>query len=103
MPGTAIWHMAWSDKDDAIDWQAYFHLRNRLVVAALHWDGDVRGLVRSHLKATLKHLLCLEYSTVAIQNKAMDDFLAGPEHIFSILESALARGAPPAPANTPTR
>jgi galactofuranosylgalactofuranosylrhamnosyl-N-acetylglucosaminyl-diphospho-decaprenol beta-1,5/1,6-galactofuranosyltransferase len=26
---------------------------------------------------------------VAIQNKAMDDFLAGPEHIFSILESAL--------------
>ena len=89
MPGTAIWHMAWSDKDDAIDWQAYFHLRNRLVVAALHWDGDVRGLVRSHLKATLKHLACLEYSTVAIQNKAIDDFLAGPEHIFSILESAL--------------
>jgi galactofuranosylgalactofuranosylrhamnosyl-N-acetylglucosaminyl-diphospho-decaprenol beta-1,5/1,6-galactofuranosyltransferase len=55
----------------------------------MHWDGDVRGLVRSHLKATLKHLLCLEYSTVAIQNKAMDDFLAGPDHIFSILESAL--------------
>ena len=89
LPGAAIWHMAWSDKDDAIDWQAYFHLRNRLVVAAMHWDGDVAGLVRSHLKATLKHLVCLEYSTVAIQNKAMDDFLAGPEHIFSILESAL--------------
>ena len=89
LPGAAIWHMAWSDKDDAIDWQAYFHLRNRLVVAALHWDGNVRGLIASHLKATLKHLLCLEYSTVAIQNKAMDDFLAGPEHLFSILESAL--------------
>ena len=89
LPGAAIWHMAWSDKDDAIDWQAYFHLRNRLVVAAMHWDGDVTGLVRSHLKATLKHLACLEYSTVAIQNKAIDDFLAGPEHIFSILESAL--------------
>ena len=89
LPGAAIWHMAWSDKDDAIDWQAYFHLRNRLVVAAMHWDGNISGLVASHLKATLKHLLCLEYSTVAIQNKAMDDFLAGPEHIFSILESAL--------------
>jgi len=89
LPGAAIWHMAWSDKDDAIDWQAYFHLRNRLVVAALHWDGNITGLLASHLKATLKHLLCLEYSTVAIQNKAMDDFLAGPEHIFSILESAL--------------
>lgn len=89
LPGAAIWHMAWSDKDDAIDWQAYFHLRNRLVVSALHWDGDIRGLIASHLKATFKHLLCLEYSTVAIQNQAMDDFLAGPEHIFSILESAL--------------
>src|SRR5689334_5876671 len=89
LPGAAIWHMAWSDKDDAIDWQAYFHLRNRLVVASLHWDGNIKGLLASHLKATIKHLLCLEYSTVAIQNKAMDDFLAGPEHIFSILESAL--------------
>jgi galactofuranosylgalactofuranosylrhamnosyl-N-acetylglucosaminyl-diphospho-decaprenol beta-1,5/1,6-galactofuranosyltransferase len=89
MPGTAIWHMAWSDKDDAIDWQAYFHLRNRLVVSAMHWDGDTKGLLRSSLKATAKHLLCLEYSTVAIQNKAIADFLAGPEHIFSILESAL--------------
>ncbi|OBJ89629.1 glycosyltransferase [Mycobacterium asiaticum] len=89
LPGAAIWHMAWSDKDDAIDWQAYFHLRNRLVVAAMHWDGDISGLVRSHLKATLKHLACLEYSTVEIQNRAIDDFLAGPEHIFSILESAL--------------
>ncbi len=89
LPGAAIWHMAWSDKDDAIDWQAYFHLRNRLVVAAMHWDGNIRGLIGSHMKATFKHLLCLEYSTVAIQNKAMDDFLAGPEHIFSILESAL--------------
>ncbi len=89
MPGTAIWHMAWSDKDDAIDWQAYFHLRNRLVVAAMHWDGKINGLLGSSLKATFKHLLCLEYSTVAIQNRAIADFLAGPEHIFSILESAL--------------
>src|SRR6478736_376642 len=70
LPGAAIWHMAWSDKDDAIDWQAYFHLRNRLVVAAMHWDGSVKGLIASHMKA-------------------MDDFLAGPEHVFSILEAAL--------------
>ena len=89
MPGTAIWHMAWSDKDDAIDWQAYFHLRNRLVVSTLHWDAPVNGLLKSSLKATVKHLMCLEYSTVAIQNKAIEDFLGGPEHIFSILESAL--------------
>lgn len=90
LPGAAIWHMAWSDKDDAIDWQAYFHLRNRLVVASLHMPGSARGLVLNTVKATMKHLLCLEYSTVAIQNMAIRDFLAGPEHIMEILPTALA-------------
>ncbi|WP_032407199.1 glycosyltransferase [Rhodococcoides fascians] len=89
LPGAAIWHMAWSDKDDAIDWQAYFHLRNRLVVASLHMPGDGKGLVLDTIKATVKHLLCLEYSTVAIQNLAIRDFLAGPEHILDILPTAL--------------
>ncbi|WP_242676882.1 glycosyltransferase [Rhodococcus sp. ABRD24] len=90
MPGTAIWHMAWSDKDDAIDWQAYFHLRNRLVVAALHMQGNNAGLlVLDTVKATVKHLLCLEYSTVAIQNLAIQDFLAGPEHVADLLPTAL--------------
>ncbi|PTR22485.1 galactofuranosylgalactofuranosylrhamnosyl-N-acetylglucosaminyl-diphospho-decaprenol beta-1,5/1,6-galactofuranosyltransferase [Rhodococcus sp. OK519] len=89
MPGAAIWHMAWSDKDDAIDWQAYFHLRNRLVVAALHMPGNGSGLVLDTVKATVKHLLCLEYSTVAIQNLAIQDFLAGPEHVAELLPTAL--------------
>jgi galactofuranosylgalactofuranosylrhamnosyl-N-acetylglucosaminyl-diphospho-decaprenol beta-1,5/1,6-galactofuranosyltransferase len=85
--------MAWSDKDDAIDWQAYFHLRNRLVVAAIHHDGPIDGILRSMTKATAKHLICLEYSTVAIQNEAMRDFLRGPEHIRAILPTALGKVA----------
>ncbi|MCX5042249.1 glycosyltransferase [Aldersonia sp. NBC_00410] len=89
MPGAAIWHMAWTDKDDAIDWQAYFHLRNRLVVASLYMPGNGRGLVLDTVKATFKHLLCLEYSTVAIQNLAIADFMAGPDHLFELLPSAL--------------
>ncbi|MEP6814856.1 MAG: glycosyltransferase, partial [Marmoricola sp.] len=28
-PGAAVWHIPWSDKNDALDWQAYFHHRNR--------------------------------------------------------------------------
>lgn len=91
LPGAAVWHMAWSDKDDAIDWQAYFHLRNRLVVAALHLPGDGKPMVVNTIKATLKHLLCLEYSTVAIQNEAIRDFLAGPEGLFDLLPSALGK------------
>ena len=91
VPGIAIWHMAWSDKDDAIDWQAYFHLRNRLVVASIHHDGPLSGILTSMRKATAKHLLCLEYSTVAIQNEAIRDFLEGPEHIRDLLPTALPK------------
>lgn len=90
-PGIAIWHMAWSDKDDAIDWQAYFHLRNRLIVAALQHTGPVDGIIKSMQKATIKHLVCMEYSTVVIQNEAMKDFLAGPDRLFDILETSLPR------------
>ncbi|MFD3747099.1 glycosyltransferase [Nocardia sp. NPDC058633] len=91
LPGAAVWHMAWSDKDDAIDWQAYFHLRNRLVVASLHLPGDGKPMIVNTIKATLKHLLCLEYSTVAIQNEAIRDFLAGPEGLFDLLPTALGK------------
>ena len=30
MPGVAVWHVPWTEKDDTLDWQAYFHERNRL-------------------------------------------------------------------------
>ena len=90
-PGVAIWHMAWADKDDAIDWQAYFHLRNRLIVAALNHDGPVDGIIASLRRSAFKHVMCLEYSTLAIQIEAMRDFLAGPDQLFDILESSLPR------------
>jgi galactofuranosylgalactofuranosylrhamnosyl-N-acetylglucosaminyl-diphospho-decaprenol beta-1,5/1,6-galactofuranosyltransferase len=88
LPGVAIWHLPWSDKDDATDWQAYFHLRNRLVVAALY-GTSVAGLLCHSLRGVAKHLLSLEYSTVALQERAIEDFLAGPERLFELLTSAL--------------
>ncbi|HEY2206628.1 MAG TPA: glycosyltransferase [Pseudonocardia sp.] len=90
LPGAAIWHMPWTDKDDAVDWQAYFHMRNRLVVAALHGhDGRIRGLVKHSLKDTLKHLMSLQYSTVMLRNKAIRDFEQGPLALFDSLPTAL--------------
>src|SRR5882757_3195954 len=90
LPGVAIWHMPWSDKDDATDWQAYFHLRNRLVVAALHSPYRHGGAMFRHsLKSTLKHLMSLEYSTVALQELAMHDFAEGPRALFDQLPVAL--------------
>ena len=92
VPGVGIWHMSFADKDDATDWQSYFHLRNRLVGAALHSAEDVpRGMLADSLKHTLKHAMCMEYSTLALQEMAIRDFLAGPETLFEQLGTALGR------------
>lgn len=90
VPGVALWHMPFEDKDDITDWQAYFHLRNRLVAAALHGtDPTGHGLLKETFKITLKHLLSLQYSTVALQDMAINDFLAGPHALFDQLGTAL--------------
>jgi galactofuranosylgalactofuranosylrhamnosyl-N-acetylglucosaminyl-diphospho-decaprenol beta-1,5/1,6-galactofuranosyltransferase len=90
LPGSAVWHMPWTDKNDATDWTAYFHVRNRLIMAALHSPYDVRTtLLKQGLKLSLRHLLSMEYSTVAVQQKAIEDFLAGPAKLFDSLRSAL--------------
>lgn len=91
LPGAAIWHLAWTDKDDVSDWQAYFFARNRLIAAALHSPHtDGGGIPASAMKADLKHLLKLEYSAVALHIKAYEDFLAGPSTVFAALPTALA-------------
>jgi galactofuranosylgalactofuranosylrhamnosyl-N-acetylglucosaminyl-diphospho-decaprenol beta-1,5/1,6-galactofuranosyltransferase len=90
VPGIGIWHMSFADKDDATDWQAYFHLRNRLVGAALH-GTEVRPttLLADSLKHALKHALAMEYSTLALQEMAIRDFLAGPQALFDKLPTVL--------------
>ena len=56
VPGIAIWHMSFLEKDDTSDWQAYFHYRNRLVAAALHGPDDPKALLADILKRTVRHL-----------------------------------------------
>ncbi|MGH3782225.1 MAG: glycosyltransferase [Pseudonocardiaceae bacterium] len=90
LPGSAIWHMPWTDKDDATDWTAYFHLRNRLITLALHSTYDVRrAIVQDGFRNTFKHLMAMEYSTVALHHKSIEDFLDGPERLFASLRDAL--------------
>jgi galactofuranosylgalactofuranosylrhamnosyl-N-acetylglucosaminyl-diphospho-decaprenol beta-1,5/1,6-galactofuranosyltransferase len=82
--------MSFADKDDATDWQAYFHLRNRLVGAALHGTEErPTTLLTDSFKHALKHALAMEYSTLALQEMAIRDFLAGPQALFDKLPTAL--------------
>ncbi len=89
VPGIAIWHMSFLEKDDTSDWQAYFHYRNRYVAAALHGPDNPRALLADTIKRTLRHLLLMEYSAVALQEMALRDFLAGPETLFPKLPVVL--------------
>ena len=52
VPGIAIWHMSFLEKDDTSDWQAYFHYRNRFVAAALHGPDNPRALLIDTFKRT---------------------------------------------------
>jgi galactofuranosylgalactofuranosylrhamnosyl-N-acetylglucosaminyl-diphospho-decaprenol beta-1,5/1,6-galactofuranosyltransferase len=90
-PGAAVWHVPWTDKNDAVDWQAYFHHRNRFVAALLHSPYKHGGrMVRESLNHQVKHLVSLQYSTVEIRHQALLDVLAGPGQLHEDLPGKLA-------------
>ncbi|MFB7893131.1 glycosyltransferase [Microbacterium sp. NPDC056044] len=82
LPGAALWHMPWTDKDDGLDWQAYYQLRNRVVAALIH-SRTARGggVLSSSFAQDVNHVLCLQYGSVAARRVALRDVLAGPGHL----------------------
>jgi galactofuranosylgalactofuranosylrhamnosyl-N-acetylglucosaminyl-diphospho-decaprenol beta-1,5/1,6-galactofuranosyltransferase len=92
MPGVAAWHVPWMDKNDALDWQAYYHLRNRLVTALLHSQFSHGGqLVYESAERQLQNLLSLQYSTAALRLLAVEDVLSGPGHLHRDLPVKMAQ------------
>ncbi|MBO9523834.1 MAG: glycosyltransferase [Nocardioidaceae bacterium] len=90
LPGAAVWHVPWTDKNDALDWQAYFHQRNRFVAALLHSPFPHGGrLIRESLNHQIKHLIAMQYSTVELRHLALEDALAGPEGLHGQLGTRL--------------
>ena len=81
-PGAAVWHVPWTDKDDSLDWQAYFHERNRLVAALIHSQYKHGGhVVTESMQGQIKHLLSSQYSVVELRLRAIEDILTGPGHL----------------------
>ena len=82
LPGAAVWHVPWTAKDDSLDWQAYFHMRNRLVTALIHSPLEHGGsFLRDTFANQIKHLLCSQYSVAELRLRAMEDVMRGPEHL----------------------
>lgn len=92
LPGVASWQVPWDDKDDARNWQAYYHLRNRIVSALLHSPHDHGGaLIGESLERQLQSLLSMQYSTAALRLLAIEDVLTGPAHLHRELGTKLAQ------------
>ncbi|WP_438353524.1 glycosyltransferase [Microbacterium sp. CJ88] len=90
MPGVALWHVSWVGKDDSIDWQAYFHARNRIVAGLLHSHSPNGGtLIRHSRRVDLKHLMMMQYYPVALRHRALRDILSGPAHMRANLATAM--------------
>lgn len=90
VPGVALWHVSWVNKDDTIDWQAYFHARNRIVAALLHSDMPRGGtLIRHSGRVDLKHLMMMQYYPVELRARALRDILSGPDHMVRTLSTAM--------------
>ncbi|GGC87442.1 glycosyl transferase [Tersicoccus solisilvae] len=86
LPGAAVWHVSWIDKDDLVGWQAYFHIRNRLISALIHSPYERGGRVlRESGYADIKHLISMQYYTAAGRAMALEDVLAGPDQLHRIL------------------
>ena len=90
-PGAAVWHVPWTDKNDALDWQAYFHLRNRFIAALLHSPYPRGGrMVRESLNHQIAHLVSMQYSTAELRLQALEDVLAGPDGLHDMLPRRLS-------------
>jgi galactofuranosylgalactofuranosylrhamnosyl-N-acetylglucosaminyl-diphospho-decaprenol beta-1,5/1,6-galactofuranosyltransferase len=91
LPGAAIWHVSWSDKNDAVDWQAYFHERNRLIAALLHSPFPRGGrIVRESLNTHTKHVVSMQYYAGEAVLRALEDVLAGPGQLHEWLPTRTA-------------
>lgn len=91
MPGTAVWHVSWIDKDDSVDWQAYFHGRNRIVAGLLHSPYRKGGdLLKQSLATDVKHIFSMQYYAASARVMALRDILSGPEHMHRTISSRAA-------------
>lgn len=90
LPGAAVWHVSWIDKDDLVGWQAYFHERNRLITTLIHSPYPKGGRVlRESVQADVKHLVSMQYFTEHGRIEALRDIFEGPHELHKILASKL--------------
>lgn len=90
LPGVALWHVSWLDKDDSQDWGAYFHTRNRIIAGLLHSDRKGSGrLLQNSGRQDIKKLLNMQYYATQLAVDALRDVLKGPEVLHEVMPHSM--------------
>src|SRR5690606_35448489 len=90
LPGAGVCHMSWVDKDDVVGWQGYFHERNRIITALLHYPYARGGpVVNESQFMDVKHLISMQYYTEAGRLMAQKDVLEGPDALHPSIGTKL--------------
>ncbi|MGN0104163.1 glycosyltransferase [Bifidobacterium thermacidophilum] len=90
LPGVAVWHQGWHDKDISRTWEEYFMQRNRWIFALRHNPEPSRTMPVNVLSADINMGLHLVYSGIGLHHRAIQDLLRGPQYIIGIYSTAMA-------------
>ncbi|WP_018142538.1 glycosyltransferase [Alloscardovia criceti] len=89
LPGVAVWHQAWHDKDPSRTWEEYFMHRNRWIAGLmLNPDNPPRMMVENMYGAS-RLGLGFAYSAMALHTQALRDIVRGPEYMVSVMSTKL--------------
>lgn len=90
LPGSAVWHVSWNDKDDLIDWQAYYHQRNLLISCLLHTRMPHGGeAIRQSIQALIKNAYSMRYYANEMRLQGLRDLFRGPQHLHASIGGTL--------------
>ena len=81
LPGVAVWHQAWHDKDPTRGWEEYFIQRNRWISALLCFPDHPPRMLLENLRWDASVSLRFLYSALALHTMGLKDILKGPEYI----------------------
>ncbi|HEU5161421.1 MAG TPA: glycosyltransferase [Streptosporangiaceae bacterium] len=92
LPGVAVWHIPWRDKDNDLDWQAYFQERNRMISGLLHSPYERGGnMLKESFIMVTKHAMSMQYSTAELMLQGIEDLLRGPDHLHESIAGTMPR------------
>lgn len=89
LPGVAVWHQAWHDKDPSRTWEEYFFQRNRWICGLLHCTRPSLRFAIEMLRSDLASGLKLAYSAMHLHHMGLQDILRGPQYIVDSMQQKL--------------